>query len=156
MSQVRGQHLDLKPGAGGLLVRRGVVADLFVVGGSAMALAYDATRVTAAVDATFVPHGVVLAELRPVAAELGLPLWWLGVQASVYISKQPDGGRPDMVHPVMPMHVSHVIRGQNFFGPLGGYGLALPTWTPMFCGMGATCGGSSPPSDTNHYPTVCA
>jgi hypothetical protein len=28
------------------LVRRGVVADVFVVGGAAMALAYDATRVT--------------------------------------------------------------------------------------------------------------
>jgi hypothetical protein len=28
------------------LARRGVVADLFVVGGAAMALAYDATRVT--------------------------------------------------------------------------------------------------------------
>ncbi len=29
------------------LARRGVVADVFVVGGAAMALAYDATRVTA-------------------------------------------------------------------------------------------------------------
>ena len=28
------------------MVRRGVVADVFVVGGAAMALAYDATRVT--------------------------------------------------------------------------------------------------------------
>ena len=28
------------------LARRGVVADVFVVGGAAMALAYDATRVT--------------------------------------------------------------------------------------------------------------
>jgi hypothetical protein len=31
---------------GDRLVRRGVVADLFVVGGAAMALAYDADRVT--------------------------------------------------------------------------------------------------------------
>jgi len=36
---------------------RGVVADVFVVGGAAMALAYDATRVTRDIDATFVPHG---------------------------------------------------------------------------------------------------
>jgi Nucleotidyltransferase of unknown function (DUF6036) len=41
------------------LARRGVVADVFVVGGAAMALAYDATRVTRDIDATFVPHGVV-------------------------------------------------------------------------------------------------
>jgi Nucleotidyltransferase of unknown function (DUF6036) len=39
------------------LARRGVVADVFVVGGAAMALAYDATRVTRDIDATFVPHG---------------------------------------------------------------------------------------------------
>ena len=32
-------------------VRRGVVADVFVVGGAAMALAYDAARVTRDVDA---------------------------------------------------------------------------------------------------------
>jgi hypothetical protein len=33
------------------LARRGVVADVFVVGGAAMALAYDATRVTRDIDA---------------------------------------------------------------------------------------------------------
>jgi hypothetical protein len=47
---------------GDRLVRRGVVADVFVVGGAAMALAYDATRVTHDVDSLFVPHGVVLEE----------------------------------------------------------------------------------------------
>jgi hypothetical protein len=31
---------------GDRLVRRGVVADVFIIGGAAMALAYDATRVT--------------------------------------------------------------------------------------------------------------
>ena len=46
------------------MVRRGVVADVFIVGGAAMALAYDATRVTRDVDSLFVPHGVVLEEAR--------------------------------------------------------------------------------------------
>jgi predicted nucleotidyltransferase len=75
------------------LARRGVVADLFVVGGAAMALAYDANRVTRDVDATFVPHGVVLDEARAVAAELGLPPWWLNEQASVYVSGKADPGK---------------------------------------------------------------
>lgn len=75
------------------LVRRGVVADLFVVGGAAMALAYDATRVTRDVDATFVPHGVVVEEARAVADELGLPPWWLNEQASMYVSGKDDTGR---------------------------------------------------------------
>ena len=75
------------------MVRRGVVADVFVVGGAAMALAYDATRVTRDVDSLFVPHGVVLEEARNVAQDLGLPAWWLNEQASVYISGKDDPGR---------------------------------------------------------------
>ena len=58
---------------GNRLVRRGMVADVFIVGGAAMALACDATRVTRDVDSLFVPHGVVLEEARNVAQELGLP-----------------------------------------------------------------------------------
>lgn len=78
---------------GDRLVRRGVVADVFIVGGAAMALAYDATRVTRDVDSLFVPHGVVLDEARNVAQELGLPMWWLNEQASVYISGKDDPGK---------------------------------------------------------------
>jgi hypothetical protein len=70
-----------------------VVADLFVVGGAAMAMAYDATRVTRDVDAMFVPHGVVVEEARAVADELGLPPWWLNEQASVYVSGKDDPAR---------------------------------------------------------------
>jgi predicted nucleotidyltransferase len=78
---------------GDRLVRRGVVADIFIVGGAAMALAYDATRVTRDVDSLFVPHGVVLEEARNVAQDLGLPAWWLNEQASVYISGKDDPDR---------------------------------------------------------------
>ncbi len=75
---------------GDRLVQRGVVADVFIVDGAAMALAYDATRVTRDVDSLFVPHGVVLEEARNVAQDLGLPAWWLNEQASVYISGKDD------------------------------------------------------------------
>lgn len=78
---------------GDRLVRRGVVADVFVVGGAAMALAYDATRVTRDVDSLFMPHGIVLEEARNVAKDLGLPPWWLNEQASVYISGKDDPGK---------------------------------------------------------------
>jgi hypothetical protein len=77
---------------GDRLKRRGVVADLFIVGGAAMALAYDAIRVIRDVDALFVPHGIVLEEAREVAKDLDLPPWWLNEQASVYISGQDDPG----------------------------------------------------------------
>jgi hypothetical protein len=75
------------------LARRGVVADVFVVGGAAMALAYDATRVTRDIDATFIPHRVVIEEARHVADDLGLPYWWLNEQASIYISGKDDPGK---------------------------------------------------------------
>jgi hypothetical protein len=55
------------------LAKRGVVADIYVFGGAAMALAYDSRRATRDVDALFKPHGIVLEEARAVAAELGLP-----------------------------------------------------------------------------------
>ncbi|TYB49093.1 DUF6036 family nucleotidyltransferase [Actinomadura chibensis] len=76
---------------GDRLASRGVVADIYVVGGAAMALAYDARRSTRDIDAVFEPHGIVLEEVRAVARELGLPQWWLNEQASVYVA---PGGDP--------------------------------------------------------------
>lgn len=74
------------------LARRGVVADLYVFGGAAMALAYDARRATRDIDAVFQPHGIVLDEANAVAKELGLPRWWLNEQASVYVARGGDPG----------------------------------------------------------------
>lgn len=58
---------------GDRLARRGVVADLYMFGGEAMALAYDARGTTRDIDAVFQPHGIVVEEARAVTAELGLP-----------------------------------------------------------------------------------
>jgi hypothetical protein len=74
------------------LARRGVVADLYVFGGAAMALAYDSRRATQDVDALFQPHGIVHEEALAVAAELGLPRWWLNEQASSYVVPGGDPG----------------------------------------------------------------
>lgn len=74
------------------LARRGVVADLYVFGGAAMALAYDSRRATRDVDALFQPHGIVHDEALAVAAELGLPRWWLNEQASSYVVPGGDPG----------------------------------------------------------------
>jgi hypothetical protein len=75
---------------GDRLARRGVVADLYVFGGAAMALAYDSRRATRDVDALFKPHGIVVEEALAVAAELGLPRWWLNEQASSYVAPGGD------------------------------------------------------------------
>ncbi|MEV6924089.1 DUF6036 family nucleotidyltransferase [Dactylosporangium sp. NPDC051485] len=77
---------------GDRLARRGVVADLYVFGGAAMALAYDARRATRDIDAVFQPHGIVHEEAMAVADALGLPRWWLNEQASVYVAPGNDAG----------------------------------------------------------------
>lgn len=74
------------------LAGRGLIGDVYIFGGAAMALAYDARRATRDIDAVFKPHGAVQEEARAVAAELGLPPWWLNEQASVYVA---PGGDPD-------------------------------------------------------------
>lgn len=76
---------------GDRLVKRGVVADLYVFGGAAMALVYDSRRATRDIDALIKPHGIVLEEALAVGTELGLPRWWLNEQASAYVA---PGGDP--------------------------------------------------------------
>ncbi len=77
-----------------------MVADVYVFGGAAMALAYDARRATRDIDAVFQPHGVVLEEAHAVADELGLPHWWLNEQASVYVAPGGDAAAPKVFdHP---------------------------------------------------------
>ena len=83
------------------------------MGGAAIALAYDAVRVTRGVDAVFKPHGIVLEEARKVADDLGLPYWWLNEQASVYISGKEDASKRRVFdHPglrVMAASPAHVF-----------------------------------------------
>ena len=85
---------DLFTRLGERLQRRGVVGDVYVIGGAAMALAYDARRATRDIDAVVVPHGVVLEEAHALAQEVGLPQWWLNEQASVYVAPGGDPTAP--------------------------------------------------------------
>jgi hypothetical protein len=59
------------------LSARGTRAELFLVGGAAMAVAYDATRATRDLDAVFVPTDVVRQAAAAVAEREGLAEDWL-------------------------------------------------------------------------------
>ena len=59
------------------LAARGVAGDLFVVGGSAIAVAYDGRRATRDIDAVFAPKREIYESAAQVAFELGLPDDWL-------------------------------------------------------------------------------
>jgi hypothetical protein len=59
------------------LEARGLRGDMFVVGGAAMALAYNTRRATRDLDAVFEPKQVVYDVARRVAERNGLPDDWL-------------------------------------------------------------------------------
>jgi hypothetical protein len=59
------------------LAARGAKAELFLVGGAALAVAYDATRATRDLDAVFIPADVVRQAAAAVAGREGLADDWL-------------------------------------------------------------------------------
>lgn len=59
------------------LAESGLVADLYIVGGAAIALAYDDRRATRDIDAVFAPKNEVYAAAARVGAALDLPEGWL-------------------------------------------------------------------------------
>lgn len=75
-----GERLDAK----------GVQAEIYVVGGAAMLLAYNSDRATADIDAILLPSEVVLEEASLMAVELGLPDDWLNDKVKVSMPHLPD------------------------------------------------------------------
>lgn len=73
----RNEILDALAAVGRRLSDAGLSGDVHVVGGAAMALAYDARRTTRDVDAVFEPKLAIYEAAAAVAAERGLPPDWL-------------------------------------------------------------------------------
>lgn len=77
------------------LESRGVKAQLFVVGGAAMALAYDRQRVTQDIDAFFEPTSEVRESATAIAERHGLEPDWLNDAAKGFLP--PADARPSTV-----------------------------------------------------------
>lgn len=76
------------------LDRRGVTGELYVVGGAAIALAYDSRRSTRDVDAVFEPKTVVYEAASEVADRLGLTPGWLNDAVKGFLAGQDPDGAP--------------------------------------------------------------
>ncbi|MDX1886828.1 hypothetical protein [Mycolicibacterium sp. 120270] len=84
------------------LQRRGVIGHVHVIGGAAMLLAYDETRVaTRDIDALFSPDGPMVDAIRKVATDNGWPSTWLNSQAASYVSRTPGTGSLVFDHPYL-------------------------------------------------------
>jgi Nucleotidyltransferase of unknown function (DUF6036) len=79
---------------GNELTHEGVRAQIFIVGGAAMALAYSTRRVTRDIDAVFEPKQTVYAAAAAVAEELGLPEDWLNDAVKAFMPGPDDAPRP--------------------------------------------------------------
>lgn len=73
------------------LRQRGAVARIYIVGGAAMALAYDAERASHDIDGVILDgYGPLVEVVREIAQERGWPTTWLNDQAASYVPATPD------------------------------------------------------------------
>ncbi|MGH9172469.1 MAG: DUF6036 family nucleotidyltransferase [Acidimicrobiales bacterium] len=72
------------------LKREGIGGDIYIFGGAAMVLAFNAREATRDVDALFEPREKIHRIALSVAQELGMPSWWLNDQASSYLPRRRD------------------------------------------------------------------
>lgn len=75
------------------LAAKNIEARIFIVGGSAMALAFDRSRVTRDIDAVYAPKEEVYREAQSLAQDRGLPADWLNDAAKGYAPSPPVVGQ---------------------------------------------------------------
>lgn len=76
------------------LERRGVSAEMYVVGGAAIALAFDERRSTRDIDAVFEPKGVVYDAAAVVAEQRALPGGWLNDAVKGFLAGEDPAAAP--------------------------------------------------------------
>lgn len=78
----------------GELESRGVSAEMYVVGGAAIALAFDERRATRDIDAVFEPKATVYEAAAVVAEQLGLPGGWLNDAVKGFLAGNDPAAAP--------------------------------------------------------------
>lgn len=89
------------------LQRVGKAALIFVVGGAAMALAYNTDRASADIDATFEPRDVVLDAAAVVARRRNLDKYWLSDGVRDYMPpERDDHPRSERIGPALVIEIA--------------------------------------------------
>lgn len=76
------------------LDRRGVSGEMYIVGGAAIALAFDERRATRDIDAVFEPKTVVYEAAASIAEQRGLPGGWLNDAVKGFLEDDDHGAAP--------------------------------------------------------------
>jgi hypothetical protein len=76
------------------LDRRGVSAEMYVVGGAAIALAFDERRSTRDIDAVFEPKNIVYEAAALVGGRLDLPGGWLNDAVKGFLEGEDPAAAP--------------------------------------------------------------
>ena len=90
--------VDLLADLAGRLDARGVTLEIYVVGGTAMVLAYDRDRLTRDIDATWDTAIDVSGEVHAIATECGLPRDWLNDRVRPMLPLVVDEDRLEALH----------------------------------------------------------
>jgi hypothetical protein len=90
----RGEIIEALTALAAELERRGVSAEMYVVGGAAIALAFDEHRSTRDIDAVFEPKAIVYEAAALVAEERGLPGGWLNDAVKGFLTASDPAAAP--------------------------------------------------------------
>lgn len=90
----RGEIVDALTALAAELESRGVSAEMYIVGGAAIALAFDERRATRDIDAVFEPKAVVYEAAAVVGERLGLPAGWLNDAVKGFLAGSDPAAAP--------------------------------------------------------------
>ncbi len=98
---------------------RGVTADVFLVGGAAMAVAYDNRRATRDLDAVFVPTTVVRQAVAALAERRGLPPDWLNDAVKGFLPGDDADASPYLTAPGLRVDIASpkYLLAMKLFAP---------------------------------------
>jgi Nucleotidyltransferase of unknown function (DUF6036) len=90
----RGEIVEALTALAAELEGRGVSGEMYVVGGAAIALAFDERRATRDIDAVFEPKAVVYEAAEAVARDLDLPPGWLNDAVKGFLAGDDPAAAP--------------------------------------------------------------
>lgn len=90
----RSEIIDALTALADELTQRGISAEMYVVGGAAIALAFDERRSTRDIDAVFEPKAAVYEAAASVAEQRGFPAGWLNDAVKGFLAGDDPAAAP--------------------------------------------------------------